>query len=134
MTRGARELMAIIRDRSALLRTLQSAAVVVALTLTCAAWPAVNAPATPAGEAHGARQAHALTITVLVTNLAGDPRAGDHAGALHVDWSGVEDVVLSPGHWDPVGGLMTLRREFARTNPRAMSRLRVWIDPRKLAQ
>jgi glyoxylase-like metal-dependent hydrolase (beta-lactamase superfamily II) len=115
--------MSIIRDRTALLRTLQSAAAVVALTLTCAAWPAVNASATPAGEAHSAQQARALKITVLVTNLAGDPRAGDNAGALHVDLSGVEDVVLSPNHWDHVGGLMTLRREFARTNPRAMSRV-----------
>jgi len=33
--------------------------------------------------------------------------------------------VLSHNHWDHVGGLMTLRRELAKTNPRAMSRVHV---------
>jgi 7,8-dihydropterin-6-yl-methyl-4-(beta-D-ribofuranosyl)aminobenzene 5'-phosphate synthase len=102
----------------------------------------------------GARFARALKITVLVTNVAGDPLAGDgewgysalvevdgrkilydtgasadmvlkNAAALHVDLSDVEDVVLSHNHADHVGGLMTLRREFAKSNPRAMSRVHV---------
>jgi 7,8-dihydropterin-6-yl-methyl-4-(beta-D-ribofuranosyl)aminobenzene 5'-phosphate synthase len=96
----------------------------------------------------------ALKITVLVTNLGGDPRAGygewgysalvevdghkilydtgaspdlvlQNAHALHVDLSDVEDVVLSHNHWDHVGGLMALRRELSKTNPKAISRVHV---------
>jgi len=97
---------------------------------------------------------HALKITVLVTNLAGDPREGDgewgysalvevdghkilydtgasadmvlrNAKALKIDLSEVEEVVLSHNHPDHVGGLMALRRELAKINPRAMSRVHV---------
>jgi 7,8-dihydropterin-6-yl-methyl-4-(beta-D-ribofuranosyl)aminobenzene 5'-phosphate synthase len=97
---------------------------------------------------------HTLKITVLVTNLAGDPKQGDgewgysalvevdghrllydtgasadlvlrNAAALKIDLSDVEDVVLSHNHWDHVGGLMALRRELAKVNPRAMSRVHV---------
>ncbi|MGA2189366.1 MAG: MBL fold metallo-hydrolase [Steroidobacteraceae bacterium] len=111
-------------------------------------------PAAAAGDAQALHQAHALKITVLVTNVAGDPRQADgewgysalvemdghrilydtgasaemvlkNARALHIDLSDVEDVVLSHNHWDHVGGLMTLRREFVATNPRAMSRVHV---------
>jgi 7,8-dihydropterin-6-yl-methyl-4-(beta-D-ribofuranosyl)aminobenzene 5'-phosphate synthase len=45
-----------------------------------------------------------------------------NAAALHIDLSDVEDVILSHNHWDHVGGLMALRRELAKINPRAMSR------------
>src|SRR4029079_2813208 len=48
-----------------------------------------------------------------------------NARALHVDLSDVEDVILSHNHWDHVAGLMTLRREFAKTNPKAFSRVHV---------
>jgi 7,8-dihydropterin-6-yl-methyl-4-(beta-D-ribofuranosyl)aminobenzene 5'-phosphate synthase len=101
-----------------------------------------------------AHHVHALKITVLVTNLAGDPHAGDgewgysalvevdgrkilydtglspdmalkNAKALNIDLSDVEDVVLSHNHYDHVGGLMVLRRELSKTNPRAMSRVHV---------
>ncbi len=101
-----------------------------------------------------AQQVHKLKITVPVTNVAGDMRAGEgewgysalvevdghrilydtgasadmvlrNARALHVDLSDVEDVVLSHNHWDHVGGLMALRREFAKSNARAMSRVHV---------
>jgi 7,8-dihydropterin-6-yl-methyl-4-(beta-D-ribofuranosyl)aminobenzene 5'-phosphate synthase len=97
---------------------------------------------------------HALKITVLVTNVAGDPHAGDgewgfsalvevdghkvlydtgaspelalrNARALHVDLSDVEDVILSHNHWDHVGGLLALRAEFSKANPRALSRVHV---------
>ncbi|MGA2707195.1 MAG: MBL fold metallo-hydrolase [Steroidobacteraceae bacterium] len=44
---------------------------------------------------------------------------------LAVELADVEDVVLSHNHWDHVGGLMSLRREFAKANPRAMSRVHV---------
>jgi 7,8-dihydropterin-6-yl-methyl-4-(beta-D-ribofuranosyl)aminobenzene 5'-phosphate synthase len=95
-----------------------------------------------------------LKITALVTNVAGDVRAGDgewgysalveadghkilydtgaspdlvlrNARALHVDLADVEDVVLSHNHSDHVGGLLTLRRELAQINPHAISRVHV---------
>jgi 7,8-dihydropterin-6-yl-methyl-4-(beta-D-ribofuranosyl)aminobenzene 5'-phosphate synthase len=128
---------------------LQPAAALLALLLFCA-----PPPPAAAGDAHASNRVQALKITVLVTNLAGDPHQGDgewgysalvevdghrilydtgasadmvlkNARALHVDLSDVEDVVLSHNHWDHVGGLMTLRREFAKVNPRAMSRVHV---------
>jgi 7,8-dihydropterin-6-yl-methyl-4-(beta-D-ribofuranosyl)aminobenzene 5'-phosphate synthase len=97
---------------------------------------------------------HALKITVLVTNLAGDLGKGDgewgysalvevdghkvlydtgasaemvlhNAQVLSIDLSDVEDVVLSHNHADHVGGLMTLRRELSKINPRAISRVHV---------
>jgi 7,8-dihydropterin-6-yl-methyl-4-(beta-D-ribofuranosyl)aminobenzene 5'-phosphate synthase len=138
-----------IQKRQALLRILLSAATVLPVILTCS---------TPAAAAAGAvktlHQARTLKITVLVTNVAGDPHLGDgewgysalvevdghkilydtgassdmvikNAKALHIDLSDVEDVVLSHNHWDHVGGLMTLRHEFAKINPRAMSRVHV---------
>jgi 7,8-dihydropterin-6-yl-methyl-4-(beta-D-ribofuranosyl)aminobenzene 5'-phosphate synthase len=107
-----------------------------------------------AADLPGAQQVHALKVTVLVTNLAGDGREGDgewgfsalvevdgrkilydtgsspdmalrNAKALKIDLSDVEDVVLSHNHYDHVGGLMTLRRELSKINPRAMSRVHV---------
>ena len=117
----------------------------VGLLIGCAALAA-----NPPGAAH----VHALKVTVLVTNLAGDGHEGDgewgfsalveidgrkilydsgaspdmalrNAKALKIDLSEVEDVVLSHNHWDHVGGLMTLRRELSKINPRAMSRVHV---------
>ena len=126
----------------------QLAAAIIATTLLSSALCA-NAPSTAAGH-----KVRALKITVLVTNLGGDPHEGDgewgysalveadghkilydtgaspdlvlqNARALHVDLSDVEDVVLSHNHWDHVGGLLTLRRELSKTNPRAVSRVHV---------
>ncbi len=48
-----------------------------------------------------------------------------NAAALKMDLRDVEDVVLSHNHWNRVGGLMTLRRELMKANPRAMSRVHV---------
>src|SRR3984957_2457475 len=99
-------------------------------------------------------QAHAVKVTVLVTNLGGDPYEGDgewgysalvevdghkilydtglsadlvlrNAKALKIDLSDVEDVVLSHNHYDHVGGLMSLRPELSKINPRAMCRVHV---------
>jgi 7,8-dihydropterin-6-yl-methyl-4-(beta-D-ribofuranosyl)aminobenzene 5'-phosphate synthase len=140
---------------AALLTTLLIASVAASASGTAAATPAAPAtPATPAAAAAVQHPIRALKITVLVTNVAGDLRAGDgewgfsalvevdghkllydtgasadlvlrNARTLHIDLSDVEDVVLSHNHGDHVGGLMMLRTEFSKTNPRAMSRVHV---------
>jgi 7,8-dihydropterin-6-yl-methyl-4-(beta-D-ribofuranosyl)aminobenzene 5'-phosphate synthase len=120
-------------------------AILTAMTFACCA-------AFAAGSSNS--QAHALKVTVLVTNLGGDPYEGDgewgysalvevdghkilydtglsadlvlrNAKALKIDLSDVEDVVLSHNHYDHVGGLMSLRRELSKINPHAMSRVHV---------
>jgi len=48
-----------------------------------------------------------------------------NAKALHIDLSTVEDVVISHNHDDHTGGLVTLRRDLMKTNPRAMGRVHV---------
>jgi 7,8-dihydropterin-6-yl-methyl-4-(beta-D-ribofuranosyl)aminobenzene 5'-phosphate synthase len=130
------------------LRTLQNAVILLALLV---GW---SLPAEAAGDESPSHQARTLKITVLVTNLAGDPYLGDgewgysalvevdghkilydtgassdmvlhNAKTLHIDLSDVEDVVLSHNHRDHVGGLIALRRELSKTNPRAMSRVHV---------
>ncbi len=94
-------------------------------------------------------------ITVLSTMLAGDPMfkgIGEwgfsalveadgyrilfdtglrpqtvlhNARELGLDLSDITDVVLSHNHADHIGGLLTLRREFAKKNPKALSRVHV---------
>jgi 7,8-dihydropterin-6-yl-methyl-4-(beta-D-ribofuranosyl)aminobenzene 5'-phosphate synthase len=96
-------------------------------------------------------QVHALKITILSTMLADDgigewgfaalveadgrkilfdtgarPNTVlENARELKVDLSGVQDVILSHFHDDHTSGLMTLRREFAKSNPAAFSRVHV---------
>jgi 7,8-dihydropterin-6-yl-methyl-4-(beta-D-ribofuranosyl)aminobenzene 5'-phosphate synthase len=124
-----------------------------AACLLALAWT-VNSAGAAAATSSDVHQVRALKITVLVTNLAGDPHEGDgewgysalvevdgrkilydtgsspdmalhNARALKIDLSDVEDVVLSHNHYDHVGGLLTLRRELMKLNPRAMSRVHV---------
>lgn len=44
---------------------------------------------------------------------------------LKIDLTGVTEVILSHNHGDHTGGLMTLRREFAKTNPATLARVHV---------
>ncbi len=48
-----------------------------------------------------------------------------NAKVLKIDLSPVEDVILSHNHSDHTGGLLTLRRELMKANPKAMSRAHV---------
>jgi len=97
----------------------------------------------------------ALKVTVLSTMLAGDPPfkgIGEwgfaalvevdgrrllfdtgarpetvfrNAQELGVDLSDISEVVISHNHWDHVGGLVSLRLEFSKKNPAALSRTHV---------
>jgi 7,8-dihydropterin-6-yl-methyl-4-(beta-D-ribofuranosyl)aminobenzene 5'-phosphate synthase len=49
----------------------------------------------------------------------------ENAKELKLDLSDVQDVILSHFHDDHTTGLMTLRREFAKANPEAFSRVHV---------
>jgi 7,8-dihydropterin-6-yl-methyl-4-(beta-D-ribofuranosyl)aminobenzene 5'-phosphate synthase len=92
---------------------------------------------------------HSFKITILSTMLVGEPTGtgewgfaalveadghrvlvdtGAHpetvlenARDLHVDLSNVQDVILTHNHWDHVRGLMALRRELMKKNPKALS-------------
>ena len=48
-----------------------------------------------------------------------------NVGELKVDLSDITDVVLTHNHGDHTGGLLALRREFMKKNPRALSRVHV---------
>jgi len=49
----------------------------------------------------------------------------ENARELKIDLSDVDEVVLSHFHHDHTGGLLTLRQELMKTNPRALSRVHV---------
>src|SRR5271156_3838400 len=106
---------------------------------------------TQTGGAGPRAEVHALKITILSTMLADDgigewgfsalveadgrkilfdtgarPNTVlENAKELKVDLSDVQDVVLSHFHAAHTTGLMTLRREFAKGNPAAFSRVHV---------
>ena len=95
------------------------------------------------------QQIHAFTITILSTMLVGEPvglgewgfaalvdadghrvlvdtgsrpdTVLENARDLHIDLSDVEEVILTHNHWDHVRGLLTLRHEMMKKNPRAFS-------------
>jgi len=101
-----------------------------------------------------AQPAKSVKVTVLSTMLAGNPSGGigewgfaalvevdgrrllvdtgarpetvlKNAAELTVDLSDVTDVVLTHNHLDHTGGLVTLRQELSKKNPRALSRAHV---------
>lgn len=100
------------------------------------------------------RTVQSLRIQVLSTMLSGNPNGGigewgfaaivevdgqrilfdtgarpdtvlKNAKELGVDLANVKDVILSHNHSDHTNGLLTLRREFAKANPTALSRAHV---------
>jgi len=106
------------------------------------------------GTGVAAEPARAVKVTVLSTMLAGNRGAGigewgfaallevdgqrllidtgerpdtvmNNASELGIDLSDVVDVVLTHNHGDHTAGLLTLRRELAKKNPRALSRVHV---------
>jgi 7,8-dihydropterin-6-yl-methyl-4-(beta-D-ribofuranosyl)aminobenzene 5'-phosphate synthase len=107
--------------------------------------------ASSASSADSHAQVHALKITILSTMLADDgigewgfaalveadgskilfdtgarPKTVlENVRELKVDLSDVQDVILSHFHDDHTTGLMTLRREFSKSNPKALSRVHV---------
>lgn len=134
---------------------MQNSRLAIALVLLCACLLAISpcgiaqsAP-TPGPDSHP--QVHALKITILSTMLA-DEGIGEwgfaalveadgrkilfdtgarpntvlqNARELKVDLSGVHDVILSHFHDDHTTGLMTLRREFSKSDPSALSHVHV---------
>jgi 7,8-dihydropterin-6-yl-methyl-4-(beta-D-ribofuranosyl)aminobenzene 5'-phosphate synthase len=96
-----------------------------------------------------AAQVHALKVTLLSTMLVGSTTGmgewgfsalveadghrilldtGAHpdtvlqnARDLHIDLSGVKEVILTHNHWDHVSGLISLRKEMMKKNPSALS-------------
>jgi len=101
-----------------------------------------------------AQAAKAVRVTVLSTMLAGNRGAGigewgfaavldvdgrrllidtgerpetvlRNAAELRIDLSDITDVVVTHNHGDHTAGLVTLRRELAKRNPRALSRAHV---------
>jgi 7,8-dihydropterin-6-yl-methyl-4-(beta-D-ribofuranosyl)aminobenzene 5'-phosphate synthase len=107
--------------------------------------------ASTAAAADSHPQVHALKITILSTMLADDgigewgfaalveadgrkilfdtgarPNTVlENARELKIDLSDIQDVILSHFHDDHTTGLMTLRREFSKSNPNALSRVHV---------
>lgn len=93
-----------------------------------------------------------LDVRILSTMLAGDDGIGEwgfaalvvadghrilldtgaypdtvlrNARELKIDLSDVPDVILTHNHADHTGGLLTLRREYAKANPAALGRVHV---------
>jgi 7,8-dihydropterin-6-yl-methyl-4-(beta-D-ribofuranosyl)aminobenzene 5'-phosphate synthase len=121
----------------------------IALAITLLA----SVPATDGASIQG-RQASQVKVTILSTMLVGNANAGigewgfaavlevdgrrllidtgaraetvlRNAAELKVDLTSITDLVLTHNHADHTGGLLTLRRELAKTNPQALSRVHV---------
>ena len=112
-------------------------------------------PAATAAQSSGAAAVKTVKVTVLSTMLVGGAGANGigewgfaavldadgrrilidtgaraetvlkNVAELKVDLSDITDVVLTHNHGDHTGGLLALRREFMKKNPRALSRVHV---------
>lgn len=112
-------------------------------------------PAAAAAQSSGAAAVKTVKVTVLSTMLVGGAGASGmgewgfaavvdadgrrilidtgaraetvlkNVAELKVDLSDITDVVLTHNHGDHTGGLLALRREFMKKNPRALSRVHV---------
>lgn len=109
---------------------------------------ALATTALPAFAASAAPKVKALKITILSTMLADYGTFGEwgfaalveadgkrmlfdsgahpdtvlkNAQALRIDLSGIDQMVLSHNHGDHSGGIVTLRTELMKTNPKALS-------------
>lgn len=58
---------------------------------------------------------------ILVDTGANPDTVLENARDLHIDLSDVQEVILTHNHWDHVSGLLTLRREMMKKNPKAFS-------------
>ncbi len=121
--------------------------IMLALLVFAVSPPLPNRAAAAVPAAHQVAQ---LKITVLSTMLADGDALGEwgyaalvevdgrkflfdtgahadvvlrNARSLGIDLAQVEDVVISHNHDDHTGGLLTLRRELMKINPKAMSRV-----------
>jgi 7,8-dihydropterin-6-yl-methyl-4-(beta-D-ribofuranosyl)aminobenzene 5'-phosphate synthase len=122
-----------------------------ALSFSTAGGNAAGQSQTSASSAKAPAEVRSLKVTILSTMLA-DEGIGEwgfgalievdgkkilfdtgarpntvleNAKELKIDLSEVQDVILSHFHADHTTGLMTLRREFAKGNPAAFSRVHV---------
>ena len=123
---------------------VQGSGVLISITLLFLVWGLLD-EATAQTTQH---QIQRFKITILSTMLVGDTAGigewgfaalfnmdghqmlvdtGAHtdtvirnARDLHVDLSDVQEVILTHYHWDHVSGLLTLRRELMKDNPRAL--------------
>ena len=113
----------------------------------------VCGPAASEAAAQAARATH-VRLTVLSTMLVGNAFAGigewgfaavldvdgrrmlidtgaradtvlKNATELKVDLASITDLIVTHNHGDHTGGLLTLRRDLARQNPQALSRVHV---------
>jgi 7,8-dihydropterin-6-yl-methyl-4-(beta-D-ribofuranosyl)aminobenzene 5'-phosphate synthase len=132
-----------MKRMSGLIRLVWALSVLVAATFAIASPPLRAATPVP-------HQVTALKVTVLSTMLADNDELGEwgyaalvevdgrkflfdtgahpdivlrNAKTLGVDLAQVEDVILSHNHDDHTGGLLALRRELMKINPKAMSRV-----------
>jgi 7,8-dihydropterin-6-yl-methyl-4-(beta-D-ribofuranosyl)aminobenzene 5'-phosphate synthase len=85
----------------------------------------VGAPAAGIGEWGFAALVEVDGRRLLVDTGARADAVLRNAAELKVDLSTVTDLVLTHNHADHTGGLLTLRRELARKNPDALSRVHV---------